>query len=114
MALTAPSPPAPIPSFWSATSRVRIRTLVLLRWLAIVGQTVSTMIASSGVNDTFRIYLEAKRDNVDFNLAHIGDDFRTPYTAPFEKTYMRKLFDYGFEKGRAGYPWLKRPPEYSE
>ena len=82
--------------------------------LAIVGQTVSTMIASSGVNDTFRIYLEAKRDNVDFNLAHIGDDFRTPYTAPFEKTYMRKLFDYGFEKGRAGYPWLKRPPEYSE
>lgn len=82
--------------------------------LAIVGQTVSTMIASSGVNDTFRIYLEAKRDNIDFNLAYIGDDFRTPYTTPFDKAYMRKLFDYGFDKGKAGYPWLKGPPEYSE
>ncbi|MBL8548049.1 MAG: ActS/PrrB/RegB family redox-sensitive histidine kinase [Hyphomonadaceae bacterium] len=36
-------PLAPIPSFWSATSRVRVRTLVLLRWLAIVGQTVAVL-----------------------------------------------------------------------
>lgn len=43
MAVTEPRPPAPIPSFWSATSRVRIRTLVLLRWLAIVGQTVAVL-----------------------------------------------------------------------
>ncbi len=40
MALTEPRPPAPIPSFWSATSRVRIRTLVLLRWLAIVQSAI--------------------------------------------------------------------------
>lgn len=36
-------PLAPIPSFWNATSRVRIRTLVLLRWLAIGGQTVAVL-----------------------------------------------------------------------
>src|SRR5688572_16640926 len=39
----APPPPA-VPSVWTATSRVRQRTLVLLRWLAILGQTVAVLI----------------------------------------------------------------------
>lgn len=82
--------------------------------LSIVGHTVSTMIASSGVNDTYRIYLETKRDGVAFNLAYIDSDFTTPYTGPFDKTYMRKLFTYGFEKGRTGYRWQTKPPEYVE
>ena len=43
MAVTEPRPPAPIPNFWSATSRVRVRTLVLLRWLAILGQTFAVL-----------------------------------------------------------------------
>ncbi|MBU1212388.1 MAG: patatin-like phospholipase family protein [Alphaproteobacteria bacterium] len=82
--------------------------------LAIVGQTISTMTAASGVNDTYRIYLTTKRDNVDFNLAYIDDEFATPYTGPFDKTYMRKLFQYGYEKGKAGYAWHKTPPGYQE
>lgn len=82
--------------------------------LAIVGQTISTMTAASGVNDTYRIYLTTKRDGVDFNLAYIGDDFATPYTGPFDKAYMRKLFAYGYDKGRAGYQWFKTPPGYAE
>ena len=75
--------------------------------LSIVGQTVSTMISNSGVNDTYRIYLETKRDGVDFNLAYIADDFTTPYSGPFDQTYMRKLFDYGFAKSKDDYAWLK-------
>ncbi|MCC0007995.1 MAG: patatin-like phospholipase family protein [Hyphomicrobiaceae bacterium] len=82
--------------------------------LSIVGQTVSTMIASSGVNDSYRIYLETKRDGVGFNLAFIGDDFTTLYSGPFDKAYMRKLFAYGFEKGKAGYRWHAKPPDYAE
>lgn len=82
--------------------------------LAIVGQTITTMTAASGVNDTYRIYLTTKRDGVDFNLAYIDDDFDTPYSGPFEKAYMRKLFAYGFAKGKAGYKWSKTPPGYKE
>lgn len=82
--------------------------------LAIVGQTITTMTAASGVNDTYRIYLTAKRDGVDFNLAYIDDDFTTPYIGPFDKGYMRKLFDYGYAKGKAGYNWFKTPPGYKE
>ena len=29
---------------------------------------------------------------------------------PFDQAYMRTLFDYGYQLGRAGYPWRKAPP----
>ena len=80
--------------------------------LAIVGETITTMTAASGVNDTYRIYLTTQRDGVDFNLAYIDEDFGIPYSGPFDKTYMRKLFAYGYEKGKAGYGWHKTPPGY--
>jgi predicted patatin/cPLA2 family phospholipase len=82
--------------------------------LAIAGQAISTMTAAGAVNDTYRIYLTTKRDNVEFNLAYIGEDFTTPYKGPFDKAYMNTLFDYGFEKGKAGYAWAKVPPGYAE
>ena len=85
---------------------------VQLRTIAIARKALSTMIASSGVNDTYRMYLLAKRDGVDFNLASIGDDFDVPYKGPFDKEYMQTLFAYGYQKGRAGYPWQKAPPGY--
>lgn len=49
----------------------------------------------------------AKRDGVDFNLASIGDDFDVPCKGLFDKEYMQTLFAYGYQKGRAGYPWQK-------
>jgi predicted acylesterase/phospholipase RssA len=82
--------------------------------LSIAMQAVSTMTASSGLNDTYRIYLTAKRDGVDFNLAFIDDDFAVPYKELFDRGYMQALFDYGYQKGLAGYPWRKRPFGYSD
>ena len=71
------------------------------------------MTMSSGVNDTYRMYALARRDGVDFNLASIGEDFTVPYKGPFDPGYMQSLFAYGSEKGRAGYPWKKVPPGYT-
>ena len=82
--------------------------------LAIATQALTTMTATSGVNDTYRMYLTTKRDGVGFNLAYIDDDFTLPYVGPFDKTYMRALFEYGYQTGVAGYPWHKTPPGYSE
>ena len=87
---------------------------VKMQTIAIAKEAISTMIAFSGVNDTYRMYLIAKRDGVDFNLASIGDDFTVPYKGPFNKDYMRTLFDYGYQKGRAGYLWQKTPPGYAK
>jgi predicted patatin/cPLA2 family phospholipase len=86
---------------------------VKLQTLAIAKEAIATMTASSGVNDTYRMYLITRRDGVDFNLASIGDDFSTPYKGPFEKDYMQALFGYGYQKARAGYSWQKAPPGYA-
>jgi hypothetical protein len=80
--------------------------------LSIAGRAVQTMIASNGIGDIYRIYTTTRRDRVAFNLALIGDDFKVPYTKPFDRTYMRKLFEYGFSKGIVGDQWQKVPPGF--
>jgi two-component system sensor histidine kinase RegB len=47
-----PPPPA-LPSFWTAQSRVRVRTLILLRWLAVMGQTVAVLFVRFGLGVEF-------------------------------------------------------------
>lgn len=48
-----PSLEAPLPSFWDAESRVRVRTLLLLRWLAILGQSSAVLFVRYGLNIDF-------------------------------------------------------------
>lgn len=31
---------------------------------------------------------------------------------PFDRTYMRALFEVGYQMGKKGYPWIKHPPGY--
>ena len=80
--------------------------------LAIAKQALATMTTSSGVNDTYRMYLIAQRDGVAYNLASIGDDFDVPYKGPFDQGYMRALYDYGLNKIRGRNVWQKVPPGY--
>lgn len=44
---------APVPSIWIAQSRVRLRTLILLRWLAVIGQTAAVLFVRYGLNVDF-------------------------------------------------------------
>jgi len=80
------------------------------RLLSIVGKAVDAMIHYSGYNDALRIYATSKRDGVDYNLAYIGSDFTVEHKEAFDQAYMRALFDYGYQRARAGYPWSKAPP----
>jgi predicted acylesterase/phospholipase RssA len=80
--------------------------------LAIAKQALATMTTSSGVNDTYRMYLIARRDGVAYNLASIEDDFDVPYKGPFDQGYMRSLFDYGYNKIRGRNAWQNAPPGY--
>lgn len=59
----ARSPVTPPPGFWVAQSRVRLRTLILLRWLAVLGQTAAVLFVRFGLNVEFP---------VDWALAAIG------------------------------------------
>jgi len=80
------------------------------RTLTIAGRAISTMLAASGSNDVMRVYFLTKRDGVDYNLAYIGSDFKVPRNHLFDQTYMRALYDYGYQQVIAGRAWHKTPP----
>lgn len=78
--------------------------------ISIAGRAISLLISASAIGDMYRMYANTKRDHVDYNLAFIGSDFSAPYPAMFDQTYMRSLFQYGYDKARNGHSWDKAPP----
>lgn len=86
-------------------------TNVRPRTLSITGRAIATMLLASGSNDLARIYFVTQRDQIDYNLAYINEDFllKRPETA-FDKEYMNALFEYGYKQARSGYRWFKVPP----
>jgi hypothetical protein len=81
--------------------------------LAIATRAVSTLTASSGVSDLYRIYASTKRDGVQFRLAFIGNDFAEPHEREFDHAYMSRLYEYAKAKAKSGYPWLHAPPGFA-
>lgn len=82
------------------------------RTLPIAGRAVSSLIATQGVGDLYRTYLNTQRDGIDYNLAAIPSDFKQQAKEAFDREYMRKLYDVGYEMARKGYPWQKVPPGF--
>lgn len=80
------------------------------RTLSIAGRAVASLITTQGIGDMFRIYATAQRDEVDFNLAYIPDDFDAPHPREFDPAYMRALFQLGVDLAAKGYRWVKLPP----
>jgi predicted acylesterase/phospholipase RssA len=78
--------------------------------LPIAGRSISTLIKTQGVGDLYRLYTQAERDKLDFNLAFIPPEFTQVSQEAFDNAYMRALFDLGYELGRSGDPWHKKPP----
>jgi predicted acylesterase/phospholipase RssA len=93
----------PLDPHWADTKR---------RTLSIGGRAISTLIQTQGVSDLDRIYLIAQQDGVDFNLAYIGSDFDYPHNEDFATDYMRRLFDYAYQRSVKGYPWSKSVPTH--
>ena len=78
--------------------------------LSIAGRSISTLIKMQGASGSRDIYYLAKAVNAGFHLFYIADDLTEITPAPFDRAYMNKLFTYGYELGRRGYPWKKLPP----
>src|SRR5262245_14443822 len=81
---------------------------------SITERSLQALSRSQGAGDLIRLYLFAKRDGAEFNLAAIPFKFREKSSEPFDRRYMRALFDVGFRQARAGYRWLTAPPEIRE
>jgi len=86
--------------------------IVNRRLMPIASRSIGALIRSQGVGDLYRIFALAERDNLDFNLAYIPATFEDIPSELFDSEWMKKLFALGYEKGKAGYPWAKAPPQY--
>jgi hypothetical protein len=83
---------------------------VKAKTLSIAGRAVSSLIKSQGVGDLYELYVFAKANGMDYNLAYIPGDFLDTSTQAFDPVYMGRLYDLGFRLAQAGYPWKKTPP----
>jgi hypothetical protein len=82
------------------------------RLIKIAGRSISSLIKYQGRGDLNRLYLQSRQYNVDFNLASVPETFTLKEKEPFDQEYMVALFERGYELGRAGYRWQKKPPDF--
>jgi hypothetical protein len=80
--------------------------------LSIAGRAISSMIHTQGVGDLYRIYLTAQRDQVQFNLTHIPEDFLHDHPEEFDNTFMQALYARGYQQAVSGQAWKKQPPGF--
>jgi len=80
--------------------------------MPIAMRTLQSLIRTQGIGDTFRVYLAAQRDGLNFHLADIPTDFDKRSREQFDPVYMRQLFDYGHDLAVSGYPWKTKPHEF--
>ncbi|MDN3568966.1 patatin-like phospholipase family protein [Paeniroseomonas aquatica] len=78
--------------------------------VSIASRSLATLLHFSGVGDISRIFLTAQRDGMEFRLSFIGSNFRMERREPFDRPYMRALFDYGARKMTDGEAWATEPP----
>jgi predicted acylesterase/phospholipase RssA len=77
-------------------------------------RAIDTVIRAQGNGDLSQVYLIAKRDGIDYNLAYIPSSFDLKSTGLFDYAYMQALFDTGYRLGKEGYRWSKSPPGVGE
>lgn len=58
----------------------------------------------------YETYDFARRNNFGFNLTYIDKDLPSPTSFGFETSYMRSLYQYGFDKAKTGNLWANAPP----
>ena len=78
--------------------------------VSIANRSLTSLIRSQGIGDMYRVYLGAQRDGLNYHLAYIPSDFREKPKEPFDREYMIKLFDLGYDLAKEGYQWKIAPP----
>ena len=82
------------------------REIVEPKLLSIADRSISLLIQSQGLGDLFLMALLAERDNLNFYLSYIPDDFDMEEKEMFDLVYINALFDLGYRIAKEGNPWL--------
>jgi len=77
--------------------------------MAIVGRSMATLIKQQLEGDLIKLYLRSEKNGVDYNEISIPSTFQEKAKEAFDKEYMRKLYQLGYEMGKADLQWRKKP-----
>jgi hypothetical protein len=78
--------------------------------MPIAARTISSLIRTQGIGDIYRMYIGARRDGLDFNLAYIPGDFAKSVPERSGLVYMNHLYDLAYSMAKEGYHWESTPP----
>lgn len=84
------------------------------RIVSIASSSISALIRTQGIGDMYRIYLGAQRDQVDYRLTFIPEEFKETPKEMFDPQYMKSLFELGRQRGGDGTAWQNAPPGMTE
>lgn len=73
-------------------------------------RTLLTLIKQQAISDLYKLYVEAKNNGIAYRMASVPDSFNKIPKEPFDRVYMKALFDKGFSLAQNGYSWATKPP----
>lgn len=84
--------------------------LVANSTVEIAARSSSTMVKTQTRSILFSTYDFSRRNRYGFNLTYIEGRIPAAASSGFDTTYMRGLFQYGYDRARSGRAWSKSPP----
>jgi Patatin-like phospholipase len=88
--------------------------LMLPRILPIAERSLHGLLGAQVVGDLYRIYTITQREGIEFNLAHVPEDYDIEAKESFDREAMNRLYQLGYAWARGGYPWQHLPPGLHE
>ena len=73
--------------------------------LPVVVRSFLTMVKANTRENLLATYQFARSHGIEFNLAAIDPSYPHSTTISFDRDYMQRLFQYGFERARSGQVW---------
>lgn len=77
--------------------------------LKIGGRAIGTLLKYKNYADLRRLYLLAKQRGASFNMTSVPATFTAKSREPFDKAYMNKLYQLGYQMGLANAGWTSDP-----
>jgi len=78
--------------------------------IQVAARSSSTIVKTQTRSILYNTYEFTRRNKFGFNLAYIEGDRPASPSSGFDTTYMRALFQHGYDRARAGRIWSKSPP----
>jgi hypothetical protein len=93
-------------------ARVRQEAMPVPRRLApVLTRTVSTLINAQGIGDLAKLYAVSTEYGFTYHVAYIPESFEGEPAETFDRDYMTRLFEFGYELARNGQQWTLVPTD---